>query len=195
MRGNAGAYGKGMGDIVSKADVFHAGKVETMTRKDLKFSYRHSVIKEMSAVIVNVELQLEHGDIKADQQLVDQYNQRRKDTQPLELPNAGCVFKNVDLSKVEIDKKKVIKGLDITEAEFIEATKYGKLPVSYIVDHLGLKGKTIGGAQVSEKHGAFIVNIGDASAEHVIMLISDVKMHVRNELGIQLQEEVQYVGF
>jgi len=99
------------------------------------------------------------------------------------------------LSEVEIDKKKVIKGLDVTEAEFAEATKYGKLPVSYIVDRLGLKGKTIGGAQVSEKHGAFIVNVGEARAEHVVMLISDVKMRVRNQLGIQLQEEVQYVGF
>ena len=195
LRGNAGAYGKAMGDIVSKADVFYLGKVTTMAREALKFSYRHSILKEIPAVAINVELQLAYGDSRADQQLVAQYNQRRQDTQPLELPSAGCVFKNIDLSEVEIDKKKVIKGLDVTEAEFAEATKYGKLPVSYIVDRLGLKGKTIGGAQVSEKHGAFIVNVGEARAEHVVMLISDVKMRVRNQLGIQLQEEVQYVGF
>ena len=59
---------------------------------------------------------------------------------------------------------------------------------------LGLKGKSIGGAKVSEQHGSFIVNTGEATAEHVMMLISDIKMRVRNQLGIQLQEEIQYVG-
>jgi ABC-type nitrate/sulfonate/bicarbonate transport system substrate-binding protein len=58
-----------------------------------------------------------------------------------------------------------------------------------------LKGKTIGGCQISEKHSAFFINIGNAKAEHVIMLISDVKMRVRNQLGIQLEEEIRYLGF
>ncbi|OGY54783.1 MAG: hypothetical protein A2951_02220 [Candidatus Buchananbacteria bacterium RIFCSPLOWO2_01_FULL_56_15] len=105
------------------------------------------------------------------------------------------MFKNIDLSVVEVNKDKVKRGLDISEEEFQTATKFKKLPVSFIVDKLGLKGKQIGGAQVSEKHGAFIVNAGDATAEDVITLMSDIKMRARNQLGIQLQEEIQLVGF
>ena len=146
-------------------------------------------------VVLSATMQLRPGDVAKERAQVDAYNQRRADTQPLELPNAGCVFKNIDLSVVEVNKDKVKRGLDISEEEFQTATKFKKLPVSFIVDKLGLKGKQIGGAQVSEKHGAFIVNAGDATAEDVITLMSDIKMRVRNQLGIQLQEEIQYVGF
>jgi len=167
-----------------------------LTPSELGFSYRHSVIKaDPTIVVLSVTMQLAAGDAVKERAQVDAYNQRRADTQPIELPNAGCVFKNVDLAVVEIDQEKVKRGLDVSEEEFQEATKFKKLPVSFIVDKLGLKGKQIGGAQVSEKHGAFIVNAGDATAEDVITLMSDIKMRVRNQLGIQLQEEIQYVGF
>ena len=85
--------------------------------------------------------------------------------------------------------------MDITKDQWQQATQFGKLPVGFILDHLGLRGKTIGGCQISEKHCAFFINKGGAKAEHVMMLISDVKMRVRNQLMIQLQEEVQYLGF
>lgn len=199
VRGNAGAFGKGMSDITQSVEVYENGEVKKLTNQAMGFNYRHSVIKEKkAAVIVGVELKLTKGtkaEVQKDQGTVAQYIERRKLTQPTDFPNSGCVFKNVDLSKVEIDKEKVMKGLDINEEEFNQATKFGKLPVSYITDKLGLKGKKMGGAQISEKHGAFINNTGNARAEEVVMLISDIKMHVRNELGIQLQEEVQYVGF
>ena len=195
VRGNAGAYGQGMADIVKEAEIYGEGKVNKLTGEEMKFSYRHSIAKEKNLVVISATLKLKPGDTSADEALVKKYNDHRKKTQPLELPNAGCVFKNVDLSQVEINQAKVKKALDINDQEFQEATKFGKLPVSFIIDRLNLKGKQIGGAQVSEKHGAFIVNTGRAKAEHVIMLISDLKMRVRNELGIQLEEEVQYVGF
>lgn len=196
VRGNAGAYGQAMENLVTSVKVYHHGEVRTMNQKDLEFSYRHSLIKnDPTIVILSVTLKLQRGDVAKERAQVESYNQRRRDTQPLQLPNAGCVFKNVDLTVVEIDKEKVKRGLDISEEEFKTATKFKKLPVSFIVDKLGLKGKKIGGAQVSDLHGAFIVNAGNAKAEDVIMLISDLKMHVRNELGIQLQEEIQYVGF
>lgn len=199
VRGNAGAYGKGMADITESVEVYEDGEVKKYTNEQMGFDYRHSIIKDKKdAVVVSVELKLKKGsmeEIKKDKEIITQYLERRKTTQPTDFPNSGCVFKNIDLTKVEIDKEKVMKGLDINEEEFHEATKFGKLPVSYITDKLGLKGKKIGGAQISEKHGAFINNVDNARAEEVVMLISDIKMHVRNELGIQLQEEVQYVGF
>ncbi|MBN1779220.1 MAG: UDP-N-acetylmuramate dehydrogenase [Candidatus Buchananbacteria bacterium] len=195
VRGNAGAYGKGIGDILVSAEVFADGKVKELSNKELKFSYRDSIVKQKGWIVISAKLKLEKGDLKKEQEQVKAYNDRRQQTQPLNYPNAGCVFKNIDLIETPINKEKVMKGLDISEEEFKEATKFNKLPVSYIIDRLDLKGKTIGGAQVSEKHGAFIVNVDHARAEHVIMLMSDIKMHVRNEIGIQLHEEVQLVGF
>jgi len=199
IRGNAGAYGQAMSDITQSVEVYQNGKVKIYLNDQLGFKYRHSLIKETPGMIViAVNLKLKKGndqEVKKDKDQLKVYNDRRENTQPLDLPNSGCVFKNIDLTKIEINKEKVIKALDITAAEYNEATKFDKLPVSYILDRLGLKGKTIGGAQVSEKHGAFIVNTGEAKAEQVIMLISNIKMRVRNELGIQLMEEIQYLGF
>ena len=195
VRGNAGAYGKAMSDIVISARLYQDGKVFELANKQLGFSYRHSKIKDEPTVVLSVVMKLVHGDIAQERVEVNRYNQRREQTQPLNYPNSGCVFKNVDLKEQTIDQAKVMKALDITEAEFAEATKFQKLPVSFILDHLNFKGKKIGGAQVSDKHAAFIVNTGTAKAQDVIMLISDIKMHVRDELGIQLQEEIQLVGF
>ena len=196
IRGNAGAYGEAMSNVVTQATVYHRGAIKTLTPPALVFSYRHSMLKtDPTMVVLSATMQLRPGDVAKERAQVDAYNQRRADPQPLELPNAGCVFKNIDLSVVEVNKDKVKRGLDISEEEFQTATKFKKLPVSFIVDKLGLKGKQIGGAQVSEKHGAFIVNAGDATDEDVITLMSDIKMRVRNQLGIQLQEEIQYVGF
>lgn len=195
VRGNAGAYGLGMSDITESVEVFRNGQVEILTNEQLKFSYRHSIAKEELMVILSAVLKLKKGDPVADEALVKKYIEHREKTQPLDLPNPGCAFKNINLDKIQIDKEKVIKALDITEEEWQVATKYHKLPVSYIFEKMNWKGKQIGGAQVSEKHGAFIVNTGSATAEHVIMLMSELKMRARNELGLMLEEEIQLVGF
>ncbi len=195
IRGNAGAYGEQIGDIVKTVAVYKDGKLQMLSKEQMGFAYRHSRLKDEGGVVIAAVLELQKGDIAADKALIDRYNQRRRTTQPLEYPNTGCTFKNIDLQTVAVDKEKIMRVLDISEEQYQEATKFNKLPASFVIDKLGLKGKTIGGAQVSDKHAAFIVNKGDAKAEHVLMLISDVKMHVRDELGIQLQEEVQLIGF
>jgi len=79
--------------------------------------------------------------------------------------------------------------------EFAEATKHGKLAVGYVIDRLDLRGKKIGGAQISPKHGNIIVNTGKATAKDVIALVSMMKQQVRDKTGLQLEEEIQYVGF
>lgn len=195
IRGNAGAYGEQIGDITKTVEVYTSRGVQAYTAEQMRFRYRHSRLKEENGVVISVVVQLQHGDVATDKKLVEQYNQRRKDTQPLDAPNTGCTFKNINLAEVKVDTEKIKQVLDLTDEEYAVATKYNKLPASFVIDKLGLKGKSIGGAQVSDKHAAFIVNAGDAKAEHVIALISDIKMHVRDELGIQLQEEIQYVGF
>lgn len=197
IRGNAGAYGEGMGDIVTEVEVWLDGKVQKFSNQDMKFKYRHSIAKEKNMVILGCILQLKKGDTAADRELVEQYNKKRRDTQPVpaEEPNPGCAFKNIDLSKVDLDVEKIKQALNISDEQWKEKTKFGKLPVSFLVDKMGLKGKKIGGAEVSTKHGAFIINAGDAKAEHVVMLMSDVKMRLRDELGVMLEDEIQLVGF
>ncbi len=75
------------------------------------------------------------------------------------------------------------------------ASKDGKLPAGWLIDHVGLRGKTIGGAQVSPIHPNYLLNTGTATAKDIITLASLVKTRVRDELHIRLQEEVQFVGF
>jgi len=193
-RGNAGAYGQSFSQVLKEIEIYQDGKVKKLKPTAMKYNYRDSILKHQNGIILSVTLKLESGDPKKIHDRVLEIIKDRNDKLPFE-PSAGCVFKNVELDKVEIDEERVIKELDITKDEWQKATQFGKLPVGFILDRLGLRGKTIGGCQVSEKHCAFFINQGEAKAEHVMMLISDIKMRVRNQLVIQLQEEVQYLGF
>ncbi|MFA6254719.1 MAG: UDP-N-acetylmuramate dehydrogenase [Patescibacteria group bacterium] len=193
-RGNAGAYGKGFGDVIKKVKVYQNGQVQELTKEEMKYSYRQSLVKQTGGIILSVVVGLKNGDSQAIHAEVLKIIKDRNDKLPYE-PSAGCIFQNIELDKVAIDPQKAIKELDITEKEWQEATAFGKLPIGFVIDHLGLKNKTIGGCKISDKHCAFFINTGEAKAEHVMMLISDVKMRVRNQLGAQIQEEVQYLGF
>lgn len=194
IRGNAGAYGQGFGNIVRKTKIYQNGQIKELSQKEMKFSYRQSLVKQEGGVILSVVIGLKKGEPKTIHSEVIKIIKDRNNKLPFE-PSAGCVFQNVELNKIEIDSKRAIKALDISEKEWQEATAFGKLPVGFVIDKLGLKEKTIGGCKISPKHCAFFVNTGNAKAEHVMMLISDVKMRVRNQLGVQLQEEIQYLGF
>jgi len=193
-RNNAGAYGLAFGDLVTGLEVYQDGKNKNFRQEDMQYHYRDSILKHGQGIILSVKLKLEKSTPQEVQQKVVETIKQRKGRLPFD-PSAGCVFKNIDLGKSKLDIEKIIKVLDVNKDEWKKATKFGKLPVAFIVDRLGLKGKKIGGCQISEKHGAFFVNIGGAKADHVVMMISDVKMRVRNQLGIQLEEEVQLVGF
>lgn len=193
-RNNAGAYGSSFGDLVVGLEVYKQGKTSNLRQEDMQYHYRDSILKHGKGIILSVKLKLKKSNPQKVRAEVIRIIKQRNEKLPLE-PSAGCVFKNVELNNLEIDQEKIIKALDITKEEWEDATKYGKLPVGYIIERLGLSGKKIGGCQISDKHCAFFVNIKNAKAEHVVMMISDIKMRVRNQLGIQLQEEVQYLGF
>ena len=105
----------------------------------------------------------------------------------MDFSSAGSFFKN----PVTKDKN-LIKQF---ETDTGQKVRDDKIPAPWLIEEAGLKGKKIGGAMVSEKHANFIVNTGDATAENVIMLAAIIKTKVRNKFGIQLEEEVQMVGF
>jgi len=189
VRGNAGAYGGQMADNLTGCEVMRGAKQFVINKDKCEFKYRDSIFKHNSDLIITAEFQLQPGDKKKSEEKIKQILSERKEKQPLEYPSAGCVFKNVVINSSNEDAAKQIINLP---KEFLE---WKKIPTAWLIDSLELKGKTIGQAQISAKHANFIVNLGQATANDVMQLISYVKMKVRNELGLQLHEEIEYVGF
>ena len=163
---NAGAYGGEMKDILKEVLVMdQQGRIFTLEKKDLKLGYRTSAVKEKGYIVLAAVLELRPGDREEIRKLMEDLKQKRVEKQPLDLPSAGSTFKR-------------------PEGYFA-----GKL----IMD-AGLRGFSVGGAQVSEKHCGFIVNTGGASASDVLTLIREVQKRVREKFGVELETEVKFLG-
>lgn len=187
IRGNAGTYGLGMEDVVTQITYLDEDfKLKEINNDQAEFKYRHSIFKTKPWIILEAKIKLTKGDVKAVKELIKERLLYRRDKHPKE-PSCGCIFKNIRFADVDIaDLKK--RGLDIDQF-----AKHQKIPVGYLIDQLDLKGKQIGQAKVSEKHANYIINLGGAKGEDVIMLTSLIKQQIRDKYGIQLQEEVQIV--
>lgn len=167
---NLGARGKEMNDVLISVTVMDEnGNQHVMKKDECQFGYRESVFKHQRMVILEATFQLQKEDPAIIKQRVQELSAVRKETQDIGSKCAGCVFRN---PKNQTD---------------VAAAK--------LIDDLGLKGLTIGGAQVSPIHANFVINTGNATAEDVIILISLIKQKVRDTKGVQLMEEIEYVGF
>ncbi|MBT6691492.1 UDP-N-acetylmuramate dehydrogenase [Candidatus Parcubacteria bacterium] len=187
IRGNAGTYGLAMSDVIVKIKYLDDDyTVQEMSKKKAGFSYRHSIFKTNSWIILEAELKLSTGNVDAAKKLVADRLQYRQDTQPNQ-PSAGCIFKNIRFEDVDL---KDLKDRNVDVDKFAE---HKKIPAGYLIEKMGLKGHVIGDAQISEKHANYIVNKGQATAEQVIIMISFIKQQIRDKYGIQLQEEVQII--
>lgn len=164
---NAGAYDgemKNVADVVRTVD--REGKIHTYSRDELELGYRHSRFQDNGEAIVEVELLLKEGDMKAIRAKMDDFTERRESKQPLEMPSAGSTFKRP-------------KG-------YFAGT---------LIQETGLKGLQVGGAQVSTKHAGFVVNAtGDATAADVRGLIHEVQQRVYAKHGVMLHPEVRIIG-
>lgn len=188
IRGNAGTYGQAMSDVVTEITYLDENyELKTCQPNECHFTYRHSIFKEIKAIIIEAKLKLAQGDVSTARQLVADRLKYRQETQPNE-PSAGCIFKNIEFKEVDIEDLKQ-RGLDIEQF-----AKHQKIPTSYLIEQAGLKGYSMGGVQVSQKHANYIINVDQATAEQVIMLISFIKQQVRDKYGIQLHEEVQFIS-
>jgi UDP-N-acetylmuramate dehydrogenase len=169
---NAGAHGGQMSDVVAMADVWADGELRTLDTKKLKFAHRSSIFhKHRDYVILGVYFFL-HSRDKAEIEAAEKvYMEKRRATQPIE-PSAGSVFKRPHPAH------------DGTEA-FIPAKA---------IDELGLKGLTVGGARVSEKHAGFIINTGTATAADVKKLAAIIKRRVKEKYGVKLDLEIQLIN-
>lgn len=163
---NAGAYGGEMKDIIKSVKVLDTqGEVRILPKEELKMGYRTSIVKEKGYTVLSVELELSKGNQEEIRNTMEDLKERRTSKQPLEMPSAGSTFKR-------------------PEGYFA-----GKL----IMDS-GLRGFSVGGAQVSEKHCGFVVNKGGATAMDVLNLIREVQRRVKEQFGVELETEVRFLG-
>lgn len=190
VRGNAGAFGTEIGDVIASVKVLeqHSGMVREYKQSECVFSYRNSVFKKNPAlVIISAELKLTHGDKSELERVIKETMATREAKHPQTAQCAGSFFMNPVVTDGHLLKE--------FEKDTGNASKDGKLPAGWLIDHVGLRGKKIGGAQVSDKHPNYLLNTGNATALDIVTLASLVKTKVRDELKVKLQEEVQYVGF
>jgi len=163
---NAGAYGGEMKDVVSYAEIMDKdGKTAEYSNARLAFIYRGSVVKEKNLIAAEAVLQLNEGDKHAIGRRMAELNEKRRLSQPLDMPSAGSAFKRP------------------------EGHHAGRL----IMD-AGLKGYSIGGARVSEKHCGFIVNAGNATSADFINLIEHIQTTVKQKFGVYLEPEPRIIG-
>ncbi len=190
VRGNAGSFGGEMKDIVEEVEVYNCRNDQwiKLGNKECHFDYRESIFKKDSALIIfKVRLSLKKGDRNESKNKIRDIIEKRKQKQPIGMPSAGSFFKNPI-----VENKKLIKAF---EKETGLKAKNNRLPAGWLIEEAGLKGKRIGGAMVSEKNSNFLVNVGKAKAEDFLILASVIKSRVRSRFNVQLQEEVQLVGF
>lgn len=190
VRGNAGAFGKAIEDVVDSVKILDTINLQitTYSKNDCCFGYRSSIFKQnKNLVILSAVFKLQKGEREKSQQEVKEIIMKRISGQPQGMGSAGSFFMN----PIVTDEK--------LRADFEKDTgkkcKDDKLPAGWLIDQMDLRGKKIGGAMVSHEHSNYIVNTGNATAEDVIMLVSIIKQQVRNKFGVQLMEEVQYLGF
>ena len=163
---NAGAYDGEMAKVVTCVRVMDMqGKISELQASELDFAYRHTALQNSGWIVISVTVALQPGEAESIAAKMADFSQRRISKQPLELPSAGSMFKR---------------------------------PVGYfagtLIEQTGLKGYTVGGAQVSQKHAGFVVNVGGATAKDVLQLISDVQSKVFAAHGVRLEPEVLVLG-
>jgi len=177
--GNAGAFGKSMKDIVKEVEVFDAKdlQVKIYSLEDCRFDYRESIFKkDKNLIILSAVLELKKGEKKEIENKMKRYLSERKKKQPMGFACAGSVFKNPSFAQTS---RRFMTDRELSAGELIE--------------RCGLKGRSIGGAKISEKHANFIINLGKAKFSDVRRLIDLIKKRVRSKFGIELEEELQYL--
>lgn len=190
VRGNAGAMGGEMSDSVKKIEVYRDGEVIELSHAECDFDYRTSGIKKDGGVVLRVWLQLESGGDAGGMKKALEHLQYRNKTQPQGYASTGCIFKNPDTEK---NKSQLLKHFDEQDEKVQQFLRVGKISAGWLVEQAGLKGLKIGNAQVSEVHGNFVVNLGDAKAVDVLSIIDKIKETVYNMFEIEMHEEIHII--
>ncbi|MDD5083500.1 MAG: UDP-N-acetylmuramate dehydrogenase [Candidatus Moranbacteria bacterium] len=190
VRGNAGAFGVEIGDLTTEVTCLdtRSMEVKTLAKEACEFSYRKSIFKKNGQLLVlSVKIALTPGDALQIGRIAQETIAKREAKHPQHLSCAGSFFMNPTVT----DEKLLEEFYHDTGVR----ARMNVLPAGWLIDHVGLRGKSVGGARVSDIHPNYILNTGTATAEDVLILSSIVKQRVRTQLGIRLMEEPQLVGF
>ena len=162
---NAGAYGGEMKDVVVRVDgILPDGTEMSLSGEEMRFGYRRSAVKDLNLIVTEVTMELAEGDPAEIRAKMSELNRQRAEKQPLDVPSAGSTFKRPE--------------------GFYAAA---------LIDQCGLKGYSVGGAQVSMKHAGFLVNSGDSSRDY-LELVRTVQRIVRERAGVELETEIRIIG-
>lgn len=162
---NAGAYGGELKDVVTQVKVLYNNEILTLSNSECGFEYRTSNIQKNNMLVLEAEIQLETGKQVLIKEKMTELAKKRSDKQPLEYPSGGSTFKR-------------------PEGYF----------AAKLIDDAGLRGFSVGNAQVSEKHCGFVINKGDATAQQVISLMEQVSNKVKDKFGVELEPEIRIIG-
>lgn len=166
LRMNAGAYGKEMKDIVIKTRyITYDGKIKSLNLEQHQFEYRNSIFSQIEGVIIDTTIKAKIGKKEEIAEKIKEYAESRKKSQPLEYPNAGSTFKRVP-----------------------------EVPTAKLIDECGLKGFSIGDAEVSTKHAGFLINKGKATANDMLKLVNYVKKVVKEKCNKDIELEILVLG-
>lgn len=191
IRGNAGAFGSEIKDSLKEVKIFDWGTKQFQEKKlknsACEFGYRKSIFKRQKKLLIwEAIFSLERDKKENIEKKMQVFLEKRVNSQPSlgEFPSLGSVFIN------PLGTEKVIR---LFEKEKHTVTREKKVPAGWLIEKCGLKGKIIGGAQISQKQANFIVNLGTASAQDVRDLIIVIKKEVKNKFGIEMKEEIEII--
>jgi len=206
---NAGAFNKSTRDLVKNVEVLEVAncKIKILNNKDCNFRYRDSIFKhKKNLIVLSATLQLKKINRKEIKERIKKYLNYRKETQPLNYPSAGSIFKNpkgfsgaaASFAAARQGEEDESSSLATERAKISKGGKeriFFDFAAARMIEECGLKGKRIGNVKISEKHANFIVNLGQGKAKDVKKLIELAKKRVKNKFGIDLKEEICYLGF
>jgi UDP-N-acetylmuramate dehydrogenase len=187
LYGNAGAYGHSIDERVRQVRFLDGPTVQSFGPQECRFRYRESIFKaHKDWIILSVELALTPAPAAELRQTADEIFKIRLAKYPASMKCAGSIFKNLILAELPEAVRRQIPERVVRE---------GKAPSAYFLEQVGAKGMRSGGIHVADYHANLIYNAGDGTARELCQLIAELKSRVRKQFDLELQEEVQYVGF
>ncbi|HLG99766.1 MAG TPA: UDP-N-acetylmuramate dehydrogenase [Bryobacteraceae bacterium] len=185
--GNAGAYGHSIDERVTSVRFFDGAGVRSFNASECEFRYRESVFKRHKEwIILAVELAMQPADPAELRKTADEIFQIRLAKYPLDMKCAGSIFKNLLLADLSDSVRGHVPDRVVRE---------GKVPSAYFLEQVGAKGMQNGGIRVADYHANLIYNTGGGTARQLREIIACLKSRVLDRFGLELEEEVQYVGF
>jgi len=184
--GNAGAYGHSISERVARVRFHDGTRTRAFTRGECEFDYRESVFKRRKGwVVFSFDLEMEPADSAALQQTAAEILRVRNEKFPITMKCAGSIFKNLFFKDLPPEAAALVPPAAVRE---------GKVPAAFFLERAGAKGMVRGDIHVADYHANLIYNGGAGTAADLCALIQQLKARVREAFGIDLQEEVQYVG-